>query len=161
MEISGPLPAPSEANGDTGKAVMTPVPDEEVGTKPLVSPRVGGALSIASCLLNPEGTDRGRETITLRNRGRTEGLLEGWTLKDRIGKTDKLSGTVPSRGTRVVRLSGKGVRLNNTRDVYSCLVPTGFLSVTSSITRLTPLRGILSNLNGQYSDSRNRAVRRA
>lgn len=112
-EVAGPLLAPAES--DEEDTVMTPSPDEPA-TSGCVTVCEGVDLAILSCLPDPIGTDRGRETVTLRNRGRTEALLDGWTLKDRVGQTEKLKGTVPEGGTFVIRLNGKGVRLNNTGD---------------------------------------------
>lgn len=123
-EVTGPLPAPPEESEDD--AVMTPLPDGETinGT---VGTSEGADIAIASCLPDPEGTDRGRETVTLRNRGRSDGVLDGWSLKDRVGHQDSLSGTVPSGGATVIKLSGQGVKLNNTGDEIFLFNPDGVL----------------------------------
>lgn len=125
-EITGPIPPPPEPSGETGDAAMTPVPDEEVGS---VGDGVveGVDLSIASLLPNPKGTDRGRETVTLRNRGKTDASLEGWTLKDSVGNVDNLNGVVAAVGTLKITLTGNGVRLNNTGDDVFLFDPNGIL----------------------------------
>lgn len=97
-------------------AVMTPVPDEEEATKLTSEKMAVGGVVIASLLPNPARSDYGNETVTLRNVSGVEVDLDGWTLTDKVGGKDLLSGKVLPGAELVIKLSGKGIRLNNDGD---------------------------------------------
>eukprot|EP00177_Eucheuma_denticulatum_P002745 GFKZ01004941.1.p1 GENE.GFKZ01004941.1~~GFKZ01004941.1.p1 ORF type:complete len:467 (+),score=66.19 GFKZ01004941.1:341-1741(+) len=107
-------------------AVMTPVPDEEdVATRLKNEKMVKGGVVIASLLPNPVGSDAGNETVALKNMLDVEVDLEGWSLTDKVGGRDILSGNLLSGGELVVKLSGRGIRLNNDGDEVFLKNPGG------------------------------------
>jgi hypothetical protein len=78
---------------------------------------------IHSALPNPKGKDYGHETITLQNPSCGPISLENWTIRDRSGKTEVLSGTLPANSTHAITL--KKVRLNNHGDGLELVDPRG------------------------------------
>lgn len=119
IEITGPIAAPAVENGDD--EVMTPVPDEEVR----VATTKSVDLVIVAALPDPVGTDRGKETVTLRNRGGEDASLDGWKLRDRVGQTETISGNVAGGSDIVIKLSGAKLMLNNTGDDILLINPAG------------------------------------
>lgn len=77
---------------------------------------------ITSILPNPDGQDKGRETITLQALGGMADLT-GWKLKDRADHTSPLEGFI-GEGKEKTFLSGV-VSLNNDGDVISLLNAEG------------------------------------
>lgn len=127
-EVTGPLPPiPPREENTAEDAVITPVPEEALaqGDEPVQAQGVD--LVIAACLPNPSGTDRGNETVTLRNRGMSEADLEGWILRDRVGQTERLSGRISASADLAVHLKAGGVRLNNLGDDVMLFNREGFL----------------------------------
>jgi micrococcal nuclease len=80
-------------------------------------------LMIAALLPDPVGSDAGFETVTLRNSGRQEALLDGWQLRDRAGHCLALYGRVAARTDMEVRLEKGHLPLNNTGDEVYLLGP--------------------------------------
>jgi len=78
---------------------------------------------IHSALPNPKGKDYGNETITPQNPSCGAISLEKWTIRDRSGKTEVLSGTLPANSTHAFTL--KKVRLNNGGDSLELIDPRG------------------------------------
>ena len=78
---------------------------------------------IHSVLPNPEGSDRGNETITVRNPSCGSISLDNWSVQDAAGAMDTLSGILPANSTHTFRL--KKVRLNNDGDTLQLLDPEG------------------------------------
>lgn len=71
---------------------------------------------IAALLPDPEGADRGRETVTLRNLGPQAATLGGWRLEDGSGHRLDLDGALAAGETRVIPLPAGRMPLNNTGD---------------------------------------------
>lgn len=128
-EVAGLVPMPTSSEGAAGDTVMTPVPDGEevVEENGSFGGKGGKDLVIAALLPDPGGSDRGKETVTVRNRGKNEVELKGWLLLDKVGKTEKLSGSVKGGKSLVISLSGRGVRLNNNGDEVLLKDPTGIV----------------------------------
>lgn len=84
------------------------------GTVPLPPPATKGDIRIIAALINPEGHDPGKETITLINTGSADTNLDGWHLEDKNAKRQSLAGTVISAGeTARIVLAPSGVQLSN------------------------------------------------
>ena len=79
-------------------------------------PGVVGPVRIVAALVNPEGHDRGRETVTLINTGVASVDLEGWTLKDKRQGLTTLAGELAAGDTVRVALDGDGAVLSNRGD---------------------------------------------
>jgi hypothetical protein len=71
-------------------------------------------VRIIAALINPEGHDPGKETVTLINIGTTQVSLEGWRIEDRNRKTQPLSGVTLGAGETVrIFLDPAGAQLSN------------------------------------------------
>jgi endonuclease/exonuclease/phosphatase family metal-dependent hydrolase len=80
---------------------------------------MGGKVRIASLLPNPEGRDKGKEKVTLRNLTDEPVNLAGMKLRDRAGNTFALEGSVPGRsagGKLTLTLPAGKLPLNNDGD---------------------------------------------
>ena len=96
----GPADGDGGGNGDNGNGGVTSV--------------VKGNVRIIAALINPEGHDPGRESVTLINVGSAPQALDGWRLQDRNAKTEALSGqTIGAGDTLRVTLDGSGAQLSN------------------------------------------------
>jgi len=73
-------------------------------------------LMISALLPNPDNTDAGHETVTLRNDSATNISIENWYLQDRSGRRHSLSGTVSAHTERTITLPAHSMTLNNTGD---------------------------------------------
>lgn len=71
-------------------------------------------VAIQSALVNPLGSDGGKEEIVLKNEGDRRLDLEGWVLRDRVGRTQVISdftlnsGQIKSIALATVKLPNKG-----------------------------------------------------
>ncbi|NTV47604.1 MAG: DUF2278 family protein, partial [Chlorobiales bacterium] len=90
-------------------------PLAEGGAEPVPQPQEGeGIVRIIAALVNPEGDDVGKETVTLFNATTSPVNLDGWKLIDRQNKVENLSGKqISGNEALTLRLSGKGVQLSN------------------------------------------------
>jgi endonuclease YncB( thermonuclease family) len=99
------------------------VPDDFVLDPPVVQPpptRAGrGDIRIVAALVDPAGTERGNETVTLLNTLAAEIDLGGWKLADGQGR-QALAGRLGAGEALRVRL-GNGVQLSNVRDTITVL----------------------------------------
>ncbi|TQD28286.1 DUF2278 family protein [Methanolobus vulcani] len=78
-----------------------------------------GSVLIVGALVNPEGTDSGKESVTLFNASPKAIDLAGWSLKDAAGRKSNLKGKIRAgSGTRIL-FSGKGVILSNSGGTIS------------------------------------------
>ena len=66
-------------------------------------------LAISHVLPNPEGADRGAETVTIVNLSLHEVDLAGWSIRDDDGGSMDLSGTLGPGASLQVTLVGAGV----------------------------------------------------
>ena len=72
-----------------------------------------GSVLIVGALVNPEGVDSGKESVTLFNASPKTVDLAGWSLKDASGRKSNIKGKIRAgSGTRIL-FSGKGVILSN------------------------------------------------
>ncbi|MDK2824896.1 MAG: hypothetical protein PWQ63_1463 [Methanolobus sp.] len=72
-----------------------------------------GSVIIVGALINPDGVDSGKESVTLFNASPKSVDLAGWSIKDAAGRKSHLKGEIRAgSGTRIL-LSGKGVILSN------------------------------------------------
>ncbi len=83
------------------------------------------ALTIASLLPDPVGSDRGLEGVTLRNLGTAIANLQGWALQDRAGSRVSLEGSIGAGEDGRISLPAGKVPLNNTGDEVLLLDPEG------------------------------------
>lgn len=70
-------------------------------------------VRIVRALINPEGDDVGKETVTLVNVTSSPVDINGWTIEDRNGKTEKLDGSLNAEEEKTLTLSGDGAQLSN------------------------------------------------
>lgn len=71
---------------------------------------------IAALLPNPEGNDRGQETVTLKNLASADVDLSGWWLQDRGNHRFALAGVVRGNDFRLFELPEGVMPLNNAGD---------------------------------------------
>ena len=81
-----------------------------------VTPAVTATAVIQSLLPNPTGDDAQLEEVTIRNAGSAPLDLAGWALKDRLGETWALTGTLQPGQTQTFRRNGQPMTLNNAGD---------------------------------------------
>ncbi|NJM58562.1 MAG: hypothetical protein HC857_15690 [Synechococcales cyanobacterium RU_4_20] len=103
-----------ESNRET-----SPETHEEAGAE--------ATLAIVSLLPNPRGRDAGQEQITLKNQGLAPVNLQGWSLKNRAGKTVELKGEIPAGESLVIMLKAGQMTLNNAGDDVSLRDRSGTL----------------------------------
>jgi uncharacterized protein YukJ len=96
---------------------------------------VQAAVQIVSALVNPTGSDPGRETVTLVNTTRSSIDLEGWMLADRFKRKQVLSGTIEASSTRTISLSGQEMQLGNDGGIITLLNPEGIKVAGVSYTK--------------------------
>ncbi|MDJ0796295.1 MAG: lamin tail domain-containing protein [Calothrix sp. MO_167.B12] len=71
-------------------------------------------VRIMAALINPQGDDKGKETVTLLNISPNAIDLTDWLLKDKFGNSLNLSGNnIAPGGTTTINLSGNDVILSN------------------------------------------------
>lgn len=97
-----------------GVPLPAPVP---APTPPPASQRVGSVRLVAA-LVDPAGVDAGNETVTLLNTTAADVVLNGWTVSDSHGDTDRLDGTTVKAG-EAVRVRLRSVLLGNRGDTVS------------------------------------------
>ena len=74
---------------------------------------VTSAVYLERALINPAGSDPGRETVVLGNCATTTQSVHGWRLTDRNGRATKLDADVPAGASLIVPLDGTGIQLGN------------------------------------------------
>ena len=70
-------------------------------------------MRIICALINPEGNDVGKETVTIVNISNVDVDINDWNIVDRNGKTTKLDGRLDAGQVQTIKLSGRGVQLAN------------------------------------------------
>lgn len=79
-----------------------------------IPPVKAGQVRIIAALINPEGHDPGKETVTLINTGTTSLPLDEWRIEDRNGKSHRISGAMIGAGETVrVPLDPPSAQLSN------------------------------------------------
>ena len=92
---------PAQQNGGDNDDEIIPVTTDQV--------------SIIAALINPEGHDPGKETVTLINTGNTNQPLDGWMIVDKNNRSQPLSNLTLEAGETVrVKLDpSSGPQLSN------------------------------------------------
>lgn len=85
----------------------------------------GGGFHIVSLLPNPQGSDNGREKVSLRNSTSSQIDLTNWRLRDRAGNVFPLSGVVAANQTRTIVMTNFSMPLNNSGDEVLLIQPDG------------------------------------
>lgn len=89
-------------------------PLTEVGTGTKVLPSEPDKLvRIVAALVNPQGADEGKETVTLVNTTPKKVSLKGWKIANRLNQTHELSGEVDANAPLLVRLPANFQLTNN------------------------------------------------
>jgi endonuclease YncB( thermonuclease family) len=100
------------------------VPDDFVLPPEQPPVQIGsGDVRIIAALINPEGEDRGHETVTLLNTTNAQVALQGWVLADGSGRQPLAGSIAPGEAMRVV--AAGSVQLSNTRDTITLRDPSG------------------------------------
>ncbi|MFN6569584.1 DUF2278 family protein [Dendronalium sp. ChiSLP03b] len=80
---------------------------------------------IREALVNPVGSERGNEWITLFNNTDRAIDLSGWTIQDGLKRAEPLQGSIPSHAHLKVTLLGTGAILSNTGGIISLINQNG------------------------------------
>ena len=96
-------------------------PPEQESTEPTIEPKpeptpvsTEQSIRIVAALVNPDGDDPDKETVTLLNRTPAPVNLSGWVLADKNGKELILEDlSIPAGETAVVKLPANTVQLSN------------------------------------------------
>lgn len=94
-----------------------------------------GRVRIVAALVNPEGHDPGRESVTLVNTTPEAVDLSGWRIADRNKNSSELSGTLGAGEAAGMKLDGRGAQLGNKGGIISLLDPDGLKVDGVSYTR--------------------------
>jgi subtilisin family serine protease len=79
----------------------------------LRSPLPADLVKIVSALVNPKGSDKGAENITLLNTSADIADIYNWSLEVK-GRKEMLTGILSGGEARTIRLDGSGLKLPNT-----------------------------------------------
>ena len=123
--------------GAVDPVVNRPVPVPPSGPiTPPVSPASDGDVRIVAMLVNPDGHDVGRETVTLVHAGPGSIHLNGWVLVDRNERRTALDGiTIRPGFPFTIELDGRGVQLSNNGSVIRVVNPQGVVVHEAAYTR--------------------------
>lgn len=72
------------------------------------------SVKIHAALINPNGSDTNKETVTLKNNNGQQVSVEGWALVNQSNKKQILSGIVPANGQLRINLLSNKITLRNT-----------------------------------------------
>ena len=81
--------------------------------QPIPTTPTGSAVYLERALINPAGSDPGREVVVLGSCGTTPQKLAGWQLVDRNGRATDLDIEIGAGASALVPLDGTGVQLGN------------------------------------------------
>lgn len=96
--------------------------------------RNDGPVAIVAALPNPRGNDPGREWVELRNTTEAAIDLDGWELRDKIGRSQRLSGTLDAGAVRRVTLAdraGAGIQLANRAGLIALYDPSSLVALVT------------------------------
>jgi len=94
----------------TGHPRTGPVPPRPpIGRDPVTE----AAVQIIAALVNPSGTEEGRESVTILNRSDKALTLTGWSIRDASSRDHRLAGTLAPGETLRNTLPGDTARLGN------------------------------------------------
>jgi hypothetical protein len=100
------------------------------------------AVKIVSALVDPAGTDTGKETITIRNNAPAAVDLAGWSFEVK-GKTMPLAGTLSAAGSKTFTLDGTNIKLANTGGTINLLNAQKQIADTAVYTKSQVKPGVL------------------
>ena len=86
---------------------------------------VPNGVTVVALLPNPNGTDAGREQVTIGNSTGEAVNLEGWKLVDKAGNVYLLSGRVEAGKSLVVTMTEATMPLNNNGETVALIGPDG------------------------------------
>jgi len=92
------------------------ISDDMPSTVPPTNAEQQVRLIIKSLLANPEGADRGNETVTLKNVSATDADLTGWVMQDLGNHQFELSGQLNANDSKTFKLPSNKMPLNNSGD---------------------------------------------
>ncbi len=92
--------------------------------EPSIDVKDGGVL-IREALVNPSGTEAGKEWITLFNNTNEVVDLSGWLIKDSLKSSETLEGKILPLSSLKVTLSGEGAILSNKGGIITLLNQEG------------------------------------
>lgn len=69
--------------------------------------------TIISAMVNPMGTDRGHESVTILNISAQTLDLDGWSRLDERERRQRLTGSIEPSETLTIQLDGTSLQLNN------------------------------------------------
>lgn len=81
--------------------------------QPIPTTPTGSAVYLERALINPAGSDPGREVVVLGSCGTTPQKLAEWQLVDRNGRATDLDIEIGAGASALVPLDGTGVQLGN------------------------------------------------
>jgi hypothetical protein len=108
----------------TGNPLVT-TPDKTPGPLDPTTPAVAAEVRIIAALVNPQGEDPGKESVTLLNVSPAPVDLAGWVLADRFKNKRSLQGTIEPGAVMAVPLSGRDVQFSNEGGIITLLNKEG------------------------------------
>jgi poly(U)-specific endoribonuclease len=101
-----------------------------------VGPNGDNHVRIIAALINPQGHDPGKETVTLINTGSTPASLTDWRIEDRNGRAQTIAGMSLGAGDTVrVTLDPTGAQLSNKGGQISLIDAAGQIVQTVTYPR--------------------------
>jgi hypothetical protein len=85
------------------------------------------SIRIIAALVNPIGSDSGKETVTLLNTMPEAVNLKGWKLKDKNDKAAEIDVVIPAGSTAIIKLKSRTMPLRNTGGIINLEDHTGEL----------------------------------
>jgi len=77
------------------------------------------SIRIIAALVNPTGSDTGKETVTLLNTMPEAVNLKGWKFIDKLDKAAEIDVVIPAGGTATIKLKSRTMPLRNTGGVIN------------------------------------------
>ena len=111
--VSRAPPEPPKPEPDPDVVTPRPDPDPEDPGGVVISIGSSGDVRIIAALVNPEGHDVGKETVTLINISNRDIDLSGWKIVDKNNNSFTLSATLAAGETRAITLPEKSAQLSN------------------------------------------------
>jgi uncharacterized protein YukJ len=102
---------PTDATGAAGPGAQ-PL-SQIISGQPHPPATATAEVYLERALINPAGSDPGREAVVLGNLATTTQSVHGWQLIDRNGRVTKLDAEIPAGASAIVSLDGSGVQLGN------------------------------------------------
>jgi uncharacterized protein YukJ len=105
-------------------------------------PAADGRVRIVAALVNPLGSDKGQESVTILNITSKPIDLNGWNISDKNKKKAPLTGILKAGQTMTIKLPGTGIDLPNDGGIITLLDVKGLKVHGVSYTgKDTPMEG--------------------